>query len=402
MEKLEDKYVNKCLQYIRLKKKTISSLVDYDISDEEGSKKLYKKLLKADPTSNKKWCIWIIDQFSKNQFSLDDIDDVKNVLIKFLDITKKGYLKAKDVKQINELNFKEMSDYVNSVIKFEPIETDDEIILYDGLYGTLIIPKNQKTSCEFGRGTKWCTAATISKNYFNKYISRGIIYIWLDKRLKKKFQFFFPRINSFEYIWEESFEFKDEQNNNLDEKLLNYFVYEHPYLKNFFKEQELVILNSIKENKIKKSTIIHAILQWCLQVIKDRWKEIENYILTSNYELGIREYAYNVVKDRWVEFEDYVLNTQDPLYKFPIIWYCKNIIKGRWYELENKILKDADLALEYMIDIIKSRWSELEKNERNMEYILKNDDTRTKYEEFIKNNEYSRGRLKSQNKILNL
>jgi hypothetical protein len=401
MEQLEDKYVNKCLQYIRLKKKSISQLVDYDISDEKGSKKLYNILLKADPTSNKKWCIWIIDQFAKNQFTLDEVDDVRMVLTKFLDITKKGYLKAKDVKQINELNFKEMSNYVESEIKFEPIETDNQIILYDGLYGTLIIPKNQETSCELGRGTKWCTSATISKNYFNKFISRGIIYIWIDKRLKKKFQFFIPRIESFEWIWEESFQFKDEQNKDLDENLLDYFVYEHPYLKNFFEIQESIILNATKENKIKNSTIIHAILQWCLQVIKDRWKEIENYILTSNYELGIQEYAYNVVKDRWVEFEDYVINTQDPLYKFPIIWYCKNIIKGRWYELENKILKDPDLSLDYMINIIKSRWTDLEKNKETIENIMRYDKWRTRYEQFINNNEYNRSRSKSPSPLQN-
>lgn len=60
---------------------------------------------------------------------------------------------------------------------------------YDTVYEDenylVVCPKTQAASVYFGKGTKWCTAATVSENYFYYYIVNGntLIYI-LSKNIK--------------------------------------------------------------------------------------------------------------------------------------------------------------------------------------------------------------------------
>lgn len=55
----------------------------------------------------------------------------------------------------------------------------------------IVVPKTQEASCAYGRGTRWCTAATGSQNYFNQYNSQGPLYIIINKKNQEKHQFHF-------------------------------------------------------------------------------------------------------------------------------------------------------------------------------------------------------------------
>jgi len=58
----------------------------------------------------------------------------------------------------------------------------------------IIHPKDQAAACYYGQGTRWCTAATGSSNYFDRYNSGGPMYILLPKQPKyegEKYQLHF-------------------------------------------------------------------------------------------------------------------------------------------------------------------------------------------------------------------
>ena len=78
--------------------------------------------------------------------------------------------------------------------------------VYEGPDVRIYIPKSEKSSCFLGRGTKWCTAAENSYNYYNHYSKNGplIVFIFPDGR---KFQ-----------LHNESGQFMNEQDYQVDIK----------------------------------------------------------------------------------------------------------------------------------------------------------------------------------------
>jgi hypothetical protein len=50
------------------------------------------------------------------------------------------------------------------------------------------IPKTMKESCHIGKGTKWCTASTISDNKFDTYNSSGELYVIVPVSGRRKYQ----------------------------------------------------------------------------------------------------------------------------------------------------------------------------------------------------------------------
>lgn len=69
-------------------------------------------------------------------------------------------------------------------------EKDAERILDNENY-LIVSPKTEQASCAYGRGTRWCTAATGSLNYFDRYNRDGPLYIVIEKKTQEKFQFHF-------------------------------------------------------------------------------------------------------------------------------------------------------------------------------------------------------------------
>lgn len=147
---------------------------------------------------NSKFLQWLVNQYLKNEFSLEDkarIDD---------DLTKFQKVKAKlDIKDINQ--YKSLSDLESAL---EPFEDEDTVsnrqadkaigekfvkdkeakVFYKGDGLTIVIPNTEAASCYFGRGTKWCTAAN-KHNMFQHYNKTGKLYIVMTKMGKFQFHF---------------------------------------------------------------------------------------------------------------------------------------------------------------------------------------------------------------------
>lgn len=156
---------------------------------------------------------WLINQYLKKQFRLEDKPRIRNVLEQFIHV--KNKLEEKD---INRYTFRQLESTMDTIfnITLDNNNTDDTAnsdevkVLYDGPLGKLAIPLTQEASCILGRGTKWCTAAK-EDNAFNTYNEDGPLYIWRDKS-GEKYQFHFKTM-----------QFMNDKDHPISNEQLNYF-----------------------------------------------------------------------------------------------------------------------------------------------------------------------------------
>ncbi len=288
-----------------------------------------------DPTPNKKYTEWLTRQYIARQFKLEDYPWVHDILTKFNHV--KNKLPTAD---INRYTFHSLNDEIDKIYKVaitspDEVNTDKTIpgakILYKGPLGRLYQLETEEASCELGRGTKWCTAATKSDNMFSWYNAHGSLYIWIDKD-GQKYQFFFSHIHAVET------EFMDSRNRPINSDLLKFFITKHPVLKQLFIEN------------LKKTTI-HDIVDICKD-LHIRIPEIESEI-AKHPDFSL-EYALNVVGN-FPEGEPAIAT--DPDYS---VQYAQNVLHGRFALGEPVIAKDRAMALFYADHIIEGRFPEAE------------------------------------------
>ena len=109
---------------------------------------------------------------------LKSISDILNAFDKV-----SSNLPKTDINQyqsIDELR-KALVDYRNKP-KREYKQVEGGNVVYENDRFTVVNPLTHKTSCYYGRGTKWCTAAD-SDHHFNQYNSDGKLFYILDKAL---------------------------------------------------------------------------------------------------------------------------------------------------------------------------------------------------------------------------
>jgi len=224
---------------------------------------------------------------------------------------------------------------VDAKLDYEHI--DEMKVLYVGDMGQLIIPKTTAASCEIGSGTRWCTAATQSDNMFSDYSNDGPLYVWIpsrkmpEKSKSNKFQFHFPSV-----------QFMNENDDEIDPELINYFRTKHPVLKKLFSKNEKEIAQDPR-----------IALDYAQDVIGGRWPEAEETIAQDLYDAY--KYARDIIGGRWPEVEETI--AQDP---DTALDYAKDVIKGRFPEGEEAIAQDSEQAYKYALDVIGRRWPEVE------------------------------------------
>lgn len=134
--------------------------------------------------TNYKYVNWVL----KNNF--DDIGNQKtpfNEIISYLERFDK-VRKNLNKKDINQYKFQEFIDTIEdygytkneerSKLKegTERIYEDDKILV--------VKPLTKESSCYYGSGTRWCTAATQFSNRFEQYNSQGPLYYLINKNME--------------------------------------------------------------------------------------------------------------------------------------------------------------------------------------------------------------------------
>ena len=108
-----------------------------------------------------------------------DLNIVVKLLEKFSTISQN--LNLKDINQYDKISTlkKELDDYDNR-IRREIKTVDDADVVYEDNEMTVVSPKTHKSSCYFGSGTKWCTAASDSGHY-DRYNQDGKLFYFVSK-----------------------------------------------------------------------------------------------------------------------------------------------------------------------------------------------------------------------------
>ena len=111
--------------------------------------------------------------------SNSDLNIVVKLLEKFSTISQN--LNLKDINQYDKISTlkKELDDYDNR-IRREIKTVDDADVVYEDNEMTVVSPKTHKSSCYFGSGTKWCTAASDSGHY-DRYNQDGKLFYFVSK-----------------------------------------------------------------------------------------------------------------------------------------------------------------------------------------------------------------------------
>lgn len=152
----------------------------------------------ADPSTNKKYTQWMARQFMDSHEP--KLEDIESTMADYMDKFHKLNVKRKLPSPENDINRYQMARYLyQNLDKYEDPDSDitargNARKAYEDDEVTVIVPEDEAAACRYGRGTRWCTAATKGQNYFDQYSRQGPLYIIIPKqphRDGEKYQFHF-------------------------------------------------------------------------------------------------------------------------------------------------------------------------------------------------------------------
>lgn len=178
----------------------------------------------ADPTEQKLNISWIVKTYVNQNWRWEDIEAINANITEFTRVQRHPDLEIKNLDQ-----YKTRADLLTALAPFENVEVvsgkqkqkqakneiyDQTKLVYRDKDVVILTPTTQEAACFFGKGTKWCTAATSSRNYFDYYNKQGPLFIIMFSN-GRKYQFHF-----------ESKQYMDEMDNQIPN--LKLWAKEHP------------------------------------------------------------------------------------------------------------------------------------------------------------------------------
>jgi hypothetical protein len=227
----------------------------------------------GDPTPHKEYAQWIAARYITGDTKLEDVGStLAEYLYKFSILKRKKILKppANDINKYNSFsNFMDnMDEY--ALPEDEVVNKGKATEVYKDAEVRIVVPEDEPAACYYGRGTRWCTAATQGTNYYNHYSRQGPLYILIPTKAKyegEKYQLHFP-----------SEQFMDE---NDDSVSLTYIIDDRFHLVDFFKQQEPELQDYV-------AYVDEAQLKPVLEKIKEvamdwTWDEVTEWEGQDNY-----------------------------------------------------------------------------------------------------------------------
>jgi hypothetical protein len=152
-----------------------------------------------DPTNHKEYTPWLVRMYSKGNVKYEDLNRMN--MLGLYDIGKKRKIIRPEHKDINKFKtYQEFEDVMfnnyppDSFEKEEEQENSIAKKVFEDNDVLVVIPENETAACKYGKGTRWCTAATRGTNYFDSYNALGPLYILIPKKPKynnEKYQLHF-------------------------------------------------------------------------------------------------------------------------------------------------------------------------------------------------------------------
>ena len=174
----------------------------------DGEKQLidsetFGKFIEADPTVNKQFVQWLCQIFLNKKLRLEDLykateylktysspkiankltSDQKNIYA-----AAGGQLKIPDLQTLFEIikphlevkSQKEVSDDIKK----------NATIVFNNSNWIVVIPRTKEASCAYGANTKICTTSRTNNEFDDYYSEKTPIYLNINKKTNKKFQFY--------------------------------------------------------------------------------------------------------------------------------------------------------------------------------------------------------------------
>jgi len=207
----------------------------YSGFDDEQIRKAWDNVLRfADPTPNLEYAKWISIIFVNTPAMLEDIDGRLKSALKNYHTFKIHKLLQPEERDIYKI--RTIQDLENIVIKYKVPQAEikdkgSSKELYNGRDCRIIVPLDEQAAIYYGQGTKWCTAATESENYFSEYPEP--LYIIIPKHpiyLGEKYQFYFA---------ENDVQLMDEQDEDLLSGRITSLIKRLPGIKETLKKEFL-------------------------------------------------------------------------------------------------------------------------------------------------------------------
>jgi hypothetical protein len=247
------------------------------------------ELESADPTPNKKYMLWIARQYAKGVVRMEDMrSTLKEYLVKFNKLGAKKLLSPED-RDLNSFPtpnslYVKMDRYPNPVKEKE--DKGNSRVVFEDENVRVIVPDDEAAAVYYGRGTRWCTATTVSFNYFERYNKDGDLYILLPKDPKhtgEKYQLHFQTDS-----------YMDEDDESVD--IMWLLTKRFPELLGVFKERESLILG----DKILFTD--DGVVENVISQVADLAKDVAMDIMTD-WETG-DDYYYTWLRDNGYTDQD--------------------------------------------------------------------------------------------------
>lgn len=163
----------------------------------------FQSIIIADPTYNSnspdkmgKYSKWLLKLYKQGKLKMEDLYKFKESLQAFH--TYRNQLPKKDIMAYGDGN--QLYNAVRQFIEnpnqatshsdaIRRIKQDAEKVYEDSDW-LILIPKTEEAAKYYGKGTRWCTAAT-HNNMFQYYNQDGPLYININKKTNEKYQFHF-------------------------------------------------------------------------------------------------------------------------------------------------------------------------------------------------------------------
>ena len=229
----------------------------------------------GDPTTNKQYVQWLAKMYANTNVKLEDlISTTKEYLTKFEILKRKKLIKppANDINRYPSVNnFMDVLDTYDLPEEDVPVKKGESKEVYKDADVRIIVPENEDAACYYGRGTRWCTAATQGSNYFNQYHRDGPLYILLPTKPEyegEKYQLHFP-----------SGQFMDETDTGVD--LVKLLTTRFPNLGDFFKQVEPEIKDLLV---FTPDEVLAPILEKIKEIGQDvLWETISDWEMNDDY-----------------------------------------------------------------------------------------------------------------------
>jgi hypothetical protein len=327
------------------------------------SDKDFNSIISADPTYNGGdnaglYGKWLLKLYSTNNLKLEDLYKATHYLTLFH--THKRQLDP-SVKDIGK--FRTLPELWSVVQKYEtviPQKSNREIKkdikkeierVYEDDTWLVIVPKTMKASQYYGANTKWCTAAKDENNAFDDYNDMDRLYININKKTGKKYQFHFY-----------SGQFMDELDSPLDD-------------------------NSFLSKGLKQWYFDNKIMQW----LPPFYTDIHTY--THGYDFGSPRVFFEIdLEEMCQSLFDYCYNEESYIILNKNM-NNKSFLTGQFF---NQLLRGFNTSGDYnqllsdFIHIFEDKLKSGLKEDDVYDLIIDNEDIKTKIREYIRDDVFDK------------